>query len=351
MNEGFGLTVLLAVAPALASALLWPEALLSQPREWVVGVRVVDLGPAGVPDHLQKVKPRLLDNLNERVQDLFEATGRCRSRDAARIRRPTDDANADDYVAQVILRQLYKSYRNKEFLGIARDLRADHAPLYSPETTETRAEPILIGRLEFELLEARSGRVRWSASRDSTVTVPYGPYDYVINPSKYPDAIDPVIQEHFMADILRLSNVPGSPVRYTLDAADRWFISHPQEEVDTAAGLLMGLVGTFYQQLDGHLPLEGQIVELMTDEEGETHVALGIGTAHGVVENLKMDVWRSEPVGEKVGQIQVIEADSATAVARVRKIAKAVGKRGEGIRIGDRAISRKRRSSRRWAPQ
>ena len=338
---------------ALAAALFWPAVSLPQPAEWVVGVSVVDMVErAGMPEHLLEVKPKLVNNLNRQVRILFEATGRCRSRNAdARVLRSTNDARAFDYVASVILRKLSKSYRNKEFMGVTRELRADDALVYSPKTREIRAEPILISRLEIELREVRSNRVRWSASRDSTATVPHGRFDYVINSSKYPDALDPVVQQHFMADILRLSNVPGSPVRYVLDAADRWYISRPREDVETAAGLLRDLVGAFFQDLDGHLPLEGKVMRLIAGDEGDDRIVVGVGTTHGVVANLKMDVWRPEkPGGKKVGQIKVIQADSTTAIASIRKIEKSVRKRGEGIRVGDRVISKKRRSRRRHVP-
>ena len=335
------------------AALILPVLLLqatasAQPRQWSIAVEVVDqVEPTGIPPHILQSKPELLDDLNRQVQLILEDLGRCRARGA------DADTNGaiDDFIARVSVQQLYKSYRNKEYLGIAHDVHEADALYYAPQVKEIRAEPILIARLEMELVEMPEGRRTWSTVRDSTIAIPYDRYDYIINPVKYPHAADPVAQQHFMADILRLTDVPRSPARYILNAADRWFISWPQNDIDRARGLLVDLVGTLYSDLDGRLPLEGQVTELLPDEDGNERVALGIGTVHGLVPKLKMDVWRPEPADQKVGQIQIIQVDSATAVAQVRKIDRQLRKRGEGVRTGDRVISKKRKSQRVRVPR
>jgi hypothetical protein len=59
---------------------------------------------------------------------------------------------------------------------------------------------------------------------------------------------------------------------------------------------------------------------------------------------MRLDVWRPQPSQQKVGQVEVVELDSTTAIARLRKIEKKLKKRGEGLQKQDRVISHKRPS-------
>jgi hypothetical protein len=325
---------------------------LSQPRTLVIGVEIVDqVEPAGMPPHLQRVKPLLLDNLHQDLMVLFADLGRCKPLDLAvdRSNGSRAGSGAVDFFAQVIVHQLHKSYRNKQYVGTSHDIHIADELYYEPGETEVTSEPILIARLEFGLVDAHKGKRFWSRMSDSTAAIPHGRYDYIFNPAKHPGAVLPESLQNFMADILRLTDVPRSPLRYILDAADRWFISKPQDDIDTAQGLLAGMAASFYTHLDSNLPLEGQAVELLPEKKDKTRVLLNIGAEHGVIPHLKLDVWRPLPTAQKVGQIQVVQVDSTTAVARVRKIDKQLRKRGEGIQPGDRVISKKRKSTRSWS--
>ncbi len=324
----------------------------SQPRELVIGVEIVDqVDAAGMPPHLLRVKPLLLDNLHQDILVLFKALGRCKAFELSSDSSSESQAQygAVDFFAQVFVRQLHKSYRNKQYLGTSHDIHIADELYYEPGDMEVISEPILIAQLELGLVDARKGKRFWSRMSDSTAAIPHGRYDYIFNPAKHPGATHPEMLQNFMADILRLTNVPRSPLRHILEAADRWFISEPRDDIDTARGLLVGLAASFYTGLDGNLPLEGEIVELLPEEKGKRRVLLNIGAVHGVSSRLKLDVWRPLPAAQKVGQVQVVQVDSTTAVARVRKIDKKLRKLGEGIQSGDRVISKKRKSTRTWS--
>ena len=323
----------------------------SQPRVLTIEIEIVDqVDPAGLPPHLQRIKPVFLANLHKNMQAIFKALGRCeildRHPDLPRADQSHRESGAVDIEARVTVLQLYKSYRNKLFLGTHDDINVFDEFYYAPGTEEVIAEPVIVGRLELDLVDARKGKRFWSRLSDSTATIPYHNHRYIINPAKHPGATHPELLQNHMADILRLSNVPGSPLRYSLDAADRWFISAPRDDIHTARGLLKGLAASFYTAVDSHLPLEGQVVELLPEEKGKRRVLLNIGATHGVVPGLKFEVRRPLPASQKVGQIQVIKVDSTTAIARVRKIDRHLRKRGEGLQPGDRAISKKRKSTR-----
>ena len=115
--------------------------------------------------------------------------------------------------------------------------------------------------------------------------------------------------------------------------------------MDTAYGLLEGLAASFYADLDGNLPLAARSRPSCPKRRGNLGM-LNIGSKHGVAPRLRMDVWRPLPAAQKVGQIEVVEVDSITAIARLRKLEKSLRKRGESLQSGDRIISRKRPSIR-----
>ena len=325
---------------------------LSQARSLVVGIEVVDqVEPTGMPPHLLQAKPLLLDNLHQDMTALVNNLNRCKTLDFAPFgSREIDRASKPvDYLVRVVVNQLYKSYRNKQFFGTSHDIHLADQRYYQPGEREVIAEPILIGRIEFGLVDNRRNKRIWSSLRDSTATIPHGRYDYIFNPARHPDAVLVESLQNYMADILRLTNVPRSPLRHILAAADRWFISRPRDDLDTAQELLAALAASSYQALDGNLPIEGQVLKLLPHESDKILVLLNIGAAHGVIPRLKLDVWRPLPGDQKVGQVQVVQVDSSTAVAKVRKIEKKIRKGGEGIRAGDRIISKKRKSKRLWS--
>ena len=324
---------------------------LSQPRPLVVGVEVVDqVEPTGMPPHLLHAKPLLLDNLHQDMTALVNNLNRCKTLDFASFgsREINSASRPVDYVVRVVVNQLYKSYRNKQFFGTSHDIHLSDQRYYQPGEREVIAEPILIGRIEFGLVDTHKKKRIWSLMSDSTATIPHDRYDYIFNPAKHPDAVLAESLQNYMVDILRLTNVPRSPLRHILGAADRWFISRPRDDLDTAQDLLAGLAASSYSALDSNLPIEGQVLELLPPENDKTFVLLNIGAAHGVISRLKLDVWRPLPADQKVGQVQVVQVDSSTAVAKVRKIEKKIRKRGEGIQAGDRVISKKRKSKRIW---
>ena len=89
---------------------------------------------------------------------------------------------------------------------------------------------------------------------------------------------------------------------------------------------------------------------LLPAANGPPLAPLGIGAGHGVVPRLRLDVWRGVSTPEKVGQIEVVQIDSTTAVARLRRLEKPFRQRGGGLLPDDRAVSRKRASGRRRNP-
>ena len=108
--------------------------------------------------------------------------------------------------------------------------------------------------------------------------------------------------------------------------------------------LLKGLVDNLAPDLDANLPLEGRIAALLPEQKGKLHVRLNIGARHGLTTRMRFNVWRPRPSQQKVGQIEVVEMDSTTAIARLRKLDKKLKKRGDGLQVQDRVISPKRPS-------
>jgi hypothetical protein len=66
-----------------------------------------------------------------------------------------------------------------------------------------------------------------------------------------------------------------------------------------------------------------------------------------LVPRLRLDVWRDPPNEEKIGQIEIVQLNPTSAIAKLRKLEKKIRKRGETLQPGDRVISRRRDSTRR----
>jgi len=81
---------------------------------------------------------------------------------------------------------------------------------------------------------------------------------------------------------------------------------------------------------------------LLPERKGKPHVQLNIGAQHGLVRKMRLQVLRPDPSDQKVGQLEVVEVDSTTAIARLRKLDKKLRKHGEGLQLQDRVISPKR---------
>ena len=135
-------------------------------------------------------------------------------------------------------------------------------------------------------------------------------------------------------------------VERALNVSERWFVSTPSSDLAVAKGLLKGLAADLAADIDANIPLEGRIAAILPEQKGKSHVQLNIGAQHGLASRMRLDVWRPEPSQQKVGQLEVVEIDSTTAVARLRKLDKKLRKRGEGLQLQDRVISSKRPSRR-----
>ena len=81
---------------------------------------------------------------------------------------------------------------------------------------------------------------------------------------------------------------------------------------------------------------------LLPERKGKAHVQLNIGAQHGLIAKMRLQVLRPDPSDQKVGQLEVVEVDSTTAIARLRKLDKKLRKLGEGLQLQDRVISPKR---------
>ena len=326
----------------------------SQPQTYAIGLAFSDqMDAASLPPYMQSKLSLFMGKVQRRVQLLFTELGRFRTFNC----RTTFEQNrytyysseSTDFVVHVILRRSHRIFRNKVlyYSGGEDSFNYDARGQSGGPPYEVIALPAISARLEVRLVvEGRKNKIFWSALRDSTAIVPHDVESYIYNPGKYPGYTHPALIGAYLPAILRLRAMNHSVDRQ-LDVADRWFLSEPGDDVDTAYGLLEGLAASFYADLDGNLPLAGQIEAVLPEGKGKPRVLLNIGSKHGVAPRLRLDVWRPLPAGQKVGQIEVVEVDSTTAVARLRKLEGSLRKRGESLQSGDRVISRKRPSIRR----
>lgn len=333
--------VLIGLATAILGGIC-PAA--AQPQVYTIGLVFADrVDTTALPPHMQRQHPVLMRDLRQKMHRLFATLGRFRIfqlQISGEENRPTYlGAQSVDFVVHMTLNKAYKIYSNQVlYPNYAIPNRGDQAggPPY-----EVISLPAITGQLEAKLVDPHKDRIFWSALRDSTAIVPYDEQIFLYNSWKYPGLSHPGLLRAFLADILRLQQV-NSSVERALNASDRWFVSAPNRDAEIAAGLLQGLAASFTADLDGNLPLEGRIEAMLPEQQGKPHVLLNIGERHGLEPRLRLEIWRPLPSAQKVGQLEVVEVDSTTAIARLRKLDKKLKKRGEGLQLLDRAISLKR---------
>ena len=317
----------------------------AQPHLYTIGLAFTDLvDQEALPVHLADQHPLLMREIERTLRDIFADMGRFRAvrlRSIGEARDPVYQGEESvNYIAHFMLNKAYKTYHNKvihyENLGLFDDGRPSEDRSY-----EVISLPAIVAQLEVKLEDPRRDRIFWSDLRDSSAVIPYDKQLYLYNSWKYPGASHPSLTRAFLADLLRLQMANPSTER-ALNVAERWFISKPSSDLAVARGVLKGLASNLAPDLDANLPLEGRIAALLPARKGKPHVRLNIGARHGLLKRMRFDVWRPRPSQQKVGQIEVVEMDSTTAIARLRKLDKELKKRGDGLQIQDRVISPKR---------
>ena len=253
-----------------------------------------------------------------------------------------------DFVAHVIVRRLYRVYSNKiVYAGPFEAPTNLRFPSVETKNVEVLSFPLVSGRIEIRLVDPLKDKIFWSAQRDSSSIVPHDEVRFIFNPTKYPGVTPPSLIQTYLADILRLQH-SNPTVGRAMHASDRWYVSDPEDDVETARDVLADLVRSFYPELDGNLPLEGRIDAILTKKEkGKPTYLLNIGSNHGLVPRLRLDVWRDTPTEKKMGQIEIVQLNSTNAIAKLRKLDRKIRKRGETLQPGDRVISHRRHSTRR----
>ena len=333
----------------LASLVLGGQPANAQPHIYTIGLVFTDLVDREVlPVHLAEQHPRLMREIEQAIRHIFAGLGRFRAVRLQSIGEAHDpvyqEGESIDYIAHFILNKAYKTYHNKvihyEDLGLFDDGRPSEDRSY-----EVISLPAIVGQLEVKLVDLHRDKIFWSDLRDSSAVIPYDEQLFLYNTWKYPGASHPGLTRTFLADLLRLQMADSATER-ALNVAERWFVSKPSSDLAVARGLLQGLANNLAPDLDANLPLEGRIATLLPEQKGKPHVRLNIGARHGLTKRMRFDVWRPRPSQQKVGQIEVIDVDSTTAIARLRKLDKKLKKRGDGLQVQDRVISPKRPSRR-----
>ncbi|MDE2812160.1 MAG: hypothetical protein OXM01_04000 [Gemmatimonadota bacterium] len=333
----------------LATLVLGGQPANAQPHIYTIGLVFTDLVDREVlPVHLAEQHPRLMREIEQAIRHIFAGLGRFRAVRLQSIGEAHDpvyqEGESIDYIAHFILNKAYKTYHNKvihyEDLGLFDDGRPSEDRSY-----EVISLPAIVGQLEVKLVDLHRDKIFWSDLRDSSAVIPYDEQLFLYNTWKYPGASHPGLTRAFLADLLRLQMADSATER-ALNVAERWFVSKPSSDLAVARGLLQGLANNLAPDLDANLPLEGRIATLLPEQKGKPHVRLNIGARHGLTKRMRFDVWRPRPSQQKVGQIEVIDVDSTTAIARLRKLDKKLKKRGDGLQVQDRVISPKRPSRR-----
>ena len=322
-----------------------------QPEIHTIGLAITDLVEQGaLPAHMRRQHPLFVEELHRQMTTLFEDLGRFQTFDwrasSNRHRYLFSGEESVDFVAHVIVHRLYRVYSNKiVYAGpfeAPTNLRFRSA---GTQNVEVLSFPLVSGRIEVKLVDPLKDKIFWSGQRDSSSIVPHDEFRFIYNPSKYPGVTPPAMIQAYLADILRLQH-SNPVVERALYASDRWYISEPEDDVKTARDVLADLVRSFYPELDGNLPLEGRIEAMLTKKKnGKPTYLLNIGSNHGLVPRLRLDVWRHTPTKEKMGQIEIVQLSPTSAIAKLRKLDRKIRKRGETLQPGDRVISRRRQST------
>ena len=330
----------------LASLVLSGQPANAQPHIYTVGLVFTDLAEQEVlPVHLAEQHPRLMREIERAISDLFADLGRFHAVRLSSIGDAHDsvyqEGESIDYIAHFILNKAYKTYHNQVINYYENSGLFDDGGPSEDRSYEVISLPAFVGQLEVKLVDLHRDKIFWSDLRDSSAVIPYDKQLYLYNTWKYPGASHPGLVRAFLADLLRLQMADSATER-ALNVAERWFVSKPSSDLAVARGLLHGLANNLAPDLDANLPLEGRIAALLPERKGKPHVRLNIGTQHGLTKRMRFDVWRPRPSQQKVGQIEVIDVDSTTAIARLRKLDKKLKKRGDGLQLQDRVISPKR---------
>ena len=329
--------------------LIWgcQDTLHGQPRIWKVGIAISDqVERSGLPPHLRELHDQAVRDMYDGIRLLVSGLRRFETVAWNAVGEGREyryfGPGHVDFVAHATIYKLGKIYRNETLYynpGYPAEFQQDGNKPY-----EIISRPAITSRLKLSLVDQERAKVFWSALRDSTVIVPHDPLTYLYNPSKYPRLSHPELIRTHLSSIIRLQSINTS-VERAMVISDRWFVSSPEKDAKTSRSLLAALLASFRPGLDGNLPLEGRIDSVLSlERKGKPHVLLNIGARDGIYPRLRLEVWRAEPSQQKVGQIEVVQVDSFSAVAKVRKVEKKLRKRGEGPSPGDRVISRKRRS-------
>ncbi len=316
----------------------------AQPHRYTIGLVFTNLVDQQLlPVHLAEQHPRLMREIERAVRDVFTDLGRFRVVRLQSIRQAGNPTGREsiDYIAYFTFNKAHKTYHNqvidyRENWGLLDDQGPSEDQSYTVISL-----PAIVCQLEVRLEDLHRDKIFWSDLRDSSAAIPYDQQLFLYNTWKYPGASHPGLTQAFLADLLRLQMADPATER-ALNVAERWFVSKPSSDLATMRGVLMGLADNLAPDLDANLPLEGRITALLPERKGKPHVQLNIGAGHGLTKRMRFDVWRPRPSQQKVGQIEVVELDSTTAIARLRKLDKKLKKSGEGPQVHDRVISPKR---------
>ena len=330
----------------LVSLVLGSQPTNAQPHIYTIGLVFTNLvGQEILPVHLAEQHPRLMLEIERTIRDIFTGLGRFRVVRLPSIGSARAPTESIDYIAHFTLNKAHKTYHNQvihhyENLGLFDDGGPSEGQTYMVISL-----PSIICQLEVKLMDPRRDKTFWSDLRDSSAVIPYDQQLFLYNTWKYPGASHPGLTQVFLADLLRLQMADPATER-ALNVAERWFVSKPSSDLAVARGVLTGLADNLAPDLDANLPLEGRIATLLPARKGKPHVQLNIGARHGLTKRLRFDVWRPRPSQQKVGQIEVVDVDSTTAIARLRKLDKQLKKSGGSLQAQDRVISPKRPSRR-----
>ena len=326
---------------------IYPAA--GQPQIYNIGIVFTDLvEQETLPLHLQQRHPAIIKAIHQEIRQLFADLGRFRTLRLQSSGEPDDPfyhgAQSVDYIAHFTLNKAYKTYHNQVlyyFDGKGSLPDFDDGGRSDESSYEVISLPSIVGQLVVKLVNPHEDKIFWSDLRDSSAVIPYDQQLFLYNAWKYPGASHPSLVRTFLADILRLQMANPS-VERALNVSERWFVSNPSNDIEVAMGLLRGLTANMAADIDANLPLEGRIRTILPELKGKPHVQLDIGAQHGLASKMRLDVWRAGPAKQKVGQLEIVETDSTTAIAKLRKLDKKLKKHGEGLQLQDRVISPKR---------
>jgi hypothetical protein len=287
-----------------------------EPEEVVFEVVVQDeVDRSALPEHMRAQHPVLVRRVERALLARLTAMPHLRPR-----RLPATDADAapqEAYRLHVALRKAHKVFSN--------EIRARRQGEWTDEGLgpedggrqyEVVSLPAVVSELNAELLGAKGERVLWSAVIDSTLFVARDEEFFLYNSWKYPGSSHPDMVKAFLADLLRLQQA-NRWVERTLAVSDRWFLSRPGDDLEASDHLARLLAEQVADEVAARLPLTGRIVEILRGDGDETLARVDLGRRHGLRPGLPLEVYRPEPSGSHIARLEVVRADSATAIARL----------------------------------